>query len=350
MVSSDDIQVHFDSSSFTERTSVGHKHQLQLVIQNEGLRNVYGVVSKSVLSDLKYFDVISCLPPDPAHDLLEGLVPELIKKVVVTFIQEGYFTLDFFNNALKVFPYGKCDKKNKPTCSNTDTLASFKIKQTASQTWCLMRLLPLMLASTIPEGNEYWELYLTLMDICEITFAPSVPCEMVAYLEYLVHGFLVTLKELYPEDRLKPKSHYLLHYPNSLLKYGPLVHCWTIRFESKHVNRQKNRRNLCKTLPKRHQLLMCYYGASENYFDDKMSSSTGGTIIKNEQFCDKIQRLLEVQFPGIQEVYSLSSVELHSSTYTKECCIVLEERENRLHEFMPSHQHSQIKIVCCCDL
>ncbi|KAJ8035843.1 Sterile alpha motif domain-containing protein 3 [Holothuria leucospilota] len=228
MASSDDIQVHFDSSSFTERTSVGHKHQLQLVMQNEGLRNVYGVVSKSVLSDLKYFDVISCLPPDPAHDLLEGLVPELIKKVVVTFIQEGYFTLDFFNNALKVFPYGKCDKKNKPTCSNTDTLASFKIKQTASQTWCLMRLLPLMVASTIPEGNEYWELYLTLMDICEITFAPSVPCEMVAYLEYLVHGFLVTLKELYPEDRLKPKSHYLLHYPNSLLKYGPLVHCWTM--------------------------------------------------------------------------------------------------------------------------
>lgn len=339
MASSDDIQVHFDSSSFTERTSVGHKHQLQLVMQNEGLRNVYGVVSKSVLSDLKYFDVISCLPPDPAHDLLEGLVPELIKKVVVTFIQEGYFTLDFFNNALKVFPYGKCDKKNKPTCSNTDTLASFKIKQTASQTWCLMRLLPLMVASTIPEGNEYWELYLTLMDICEITFAPSVPCEMVAYLEYLVHGFLVTLKELYPEDRLKPKSHYLLHYPNSLLKYGPLVHCWTMRFESKHAyfkdiaNRQKNRQNLCKTLAKRHQLLMCYYGASENYFDDKMASSTGGTKIKIEQFCYKIQRLLEVQFPGIQEVYSLSSVELHSSTYTKECCMLLEVRENRLHEF-----------------
>lgn len=62
----------------------------------------------------------------------------------------------------------------------------------------LMRLLPLMIASTIPEGNEYWELFLSLMDICEISFAPSVPCELFAYLEYLVHGFLVALKKLFP--------------------------------------------------------------------------------------------------------------------------------------------------------
>ncbi|PIK41884.1 hypothetical protein BSL78_21258 [Apostichopus japonicus] len=228
MASSNDIQDHFDSSSLIERTSVGHKHQVQLVMENQGLRHVYGVASKSVLSDLQYFDVISCLPPDPAHDLLEGLVPELMTKVVTTFIQDGFFTLESFNSALKLFPFGKSDQKSKPTCNTTANLGSFKIKQTASQTWCLMRLLPLIIGSSIPEGNEYWELFLSLMDICEITFAPSIPCEMVAYLEYLVHGFLVALKELFPEDRIKPKSHYLLHYPRSILKYGPLVHCWTM--------------------------------------------------------------------------------------------------------------------------
>lgn len=339
MASSNDIQDHFDSSSLIERTSVGHKHQVQLVMENQGLRHVYGVASKSVLSDLQYFDVISCLPPDPAHDLLEGLVPELMTKVVTTFIQDGFFTLESFNSALKLFPFGKSDQKSKPTCNTTANLGSFKIKQTASQTWCLMRLLPLIIGSSIPEGNEYWELFLSLMDICEITFAPSIPCEMVAYLEYLVHGFLVALKELFPEDRIKPKSHYLLHYPRSILKYGPLVHCWTMRFEAKHAyfkeiaNRQKNRRNLCKTLARRHQLLMCYYGAGQNFLDDKMTSNSGGDIQKLHQFCDGIQRALKSQFPSIEEVHTLAFVELHSSLYAKGCCMVLEARENRLHEF-----------------
>lgn len=50
--------------------------------------------------------------------------------------------------------------------------ADVKIKQTASQTWCLMRLLPFMVGKKVSVGNEHWEVFLLLRDIVEEIFRP----------------------------------------------------------------------------------------------------------------------------------------------------------------------------------
>lgn len=47
-----------------------------------------------------------------------------------------------------------------------------KIKQTASQMWCLIRLLPLMIGEYVPQGDRRWEVYLMLRDIVEHLFNP----------------------------------------------------------------------------------------------------------------------------------------------------------------------------------
>lgn len=61
-----------------------------------------------------------------------------------------------------------------------------KIKQTASQTWCLMRLLPFMIGNVIPEGNAEWEVFLTLRDIMEHIVCPLVTEAATYVLEGLV--------------------------------------------------------------------------------------------------------------------------------------------------------------------
>lgn len=59
--------------------------------------------------------------------------------------------------------------------------------------------------------------------------------------------------------------HFLEHYPSQIKKYGPLVNCYTLRFEAKHnyfkriVHRAMNFKNILLTLSKRHQLLQTYY-------------------------------------------------------------------------------------------
>ena len=38
----------------------------------------------------------------------------------------------------------------------------------------------------------------------------------------------------FPETTLKPKHHFMRHYPAQILKFGPLIRVWMMRFESKH--------------------------------------------------------------------------------------------------------------------
>jgi len=66
--------------------------------------------------------------------------------------------------------------------------------------------------------------------------------------------------DLFPMVALRPKHHYLLHYPWLIMKFGPLIRVWTMRLESKHsffkrcCRTKHNYINVTKTLSETHQL------------------------------------------------------------------------------------------------
>ena len=78
----------------------------------------------------------------------------------------------------------------------------------------------------------------------------------------MIEEFFIDYIELYQADGgdLKPKAHYIRHYPILINKFGPLFK--TLRFESKNgqmktfLNNNKNRKNICFSLAKKHQMLM----------------------------------------------------------------------------------------------
>ena len=55
----------------------------------------------------------------------------------------------------------------------------------ASRMWCLARLLPLMIGESVPEDDEKWKLFLTLLTIIDYVFAPRTDQETVSYLAVL---------------------------------------------------------------------------------------------------------------------------------------------------------------------
>ncbi len=71
--------------------------------------------------------------------------------------------------------------------------------------------------------------------------------------------------EAFADVKIKPKAHYLEHYPELMRCYGPLSACWTLRFEGKHgffkkiARRASNFKNLLLMLADRHQLNVAYY-------------------------------------------------------------------------------------------
>lgn len=83
----------------------------------------------------------------------------------------------------------------------------------ASQIWCLLRLLPLIMGDLIPEGDPYWENYLILLQIVDYAFAPVVSLGLAGHLKQLIEEHHENFIQLYPNRPLTPKFHYLIHMP-----------------------------------------------------------------------------------------------------------------------------------------
>ena len=80
--------------------------------------------------------------------------------------------------------------------------------------WCLGRFLPVLIGDLVPEGDDYWENYLMLLDIVDELFAPVTTSEKADYVGMLIEDFLETFKDLYPARLLTPKMHYMIHMPS----------------------------------------------------------------------------------------------------------------------------------------
>ncbi|KAK6177711.1 hypothetical protein SNE40_015758 [Patella caerulea] len=147
--------------------------------------------------------------------------------------------------------------------------------------WTLVRILPLMIGEYVPIGDETYEILLILKLIVELVFAPEIQIQQIAYLDSLIKEHLEIFTEMFPEQRIIPKQHFLIHYPSHIFNYGPLHNCWCVRFESKHnyfkilSHRLGNFTNICYTLATRHQRLQAFLTTSDDdYFRvDKITSS-----------------------------------------------------------------------------
>ena len=88
----------------------------------------------------------------------------------------------------------------------------------ASQMWCLGRFLPLIIGSHMPEDDEKWCLFVTLLEIVDIIFAEVTNIDKAAYLRDLITDHHSRFVQLYPNCSVIPKMHYILHYPRTMIR------------------------------------------------------------------------------------------------------------------------------------
>ena len=270
--------VHRDGD-FEQRTKQGHDAQVAAVQQDDSLIPIYGVKGPSCLSEVQYYHVIDGLPSDIAHDLFEGLVPDITIKVLNSLVEDEMFTFEEVNEKLADFEFAAADRGNKPPPLILVRHGHARLKCTQSQMWCFVRILPFLVGCLVPAENDYWDLLLHMLDMIECVCAPAQSRGDVEHMRDVIEDCLDKFKELYPEENTKPKTHYITHYPTQTLKFGPLCRCWTIRFEGKHeffkgvFNRSKNRKNVCKTMAERHQQRQALLHSSESLLDNTIESN-----------------------------------------------------------------------------
>lgn len=170
----------------------------------------------------------------------------------------------------------------------------------ASINLTLIRILPLILGNIISEECNTWKLVMILKDIVEISLASRLTLDMIAYLEYQIDLHKSLFLQLFPNQKMKAKHHFIEHYPQALLNYGPLIHCWCMRFEGKHqyfknvIKRCRNFKNPLKILAEKHCRLMAYHLSSINFFNAKTLISNSNSIHRSfleEKLCTALDMI-----------------------------------------------------------
>lgn len=80
-----------------------------------------------------------------------------------------------------------------------------------------------MVGSKVPEEDEAWALLMDLKEIVQLVLSPSFTEESIQYMQTKISDHRHSLQAVFPDFRLRPKHHYIEHYPELTKCFGPLV-------------------------------------------------------------------------------------------------------------------------------
>ncbi|KYQ46978.1 hypothetical protein ALC60_00120 [Trachymyrmex zeteki] len=319
------------------RNKAIYKEQVAAITANKGMETFTGVKENSALHSSNYFHCTSNYIFDSMHDLLEGICKTILKLILHIYIcLNKYFTVDRFNSRVHMFKYGISENKNKPSANfdinHLRNLKDHSIKQTAMQTWCLIRTFPFLVLDLIPDDDEYLNLILLLNRIMEIVFALKLRTSILPYLEDLIEMHEQLFRQLFPEIKLINKLHYLSHYSLCIRQSGSLRHVWCMRFEAKHNMFKKHGRVCCnyKNLPKTMIRLCqisqcCKWGMGKN-IRPKLCCTNGAKKLVTLTL-SKLE-LIKMGFDDHDEVFCCKNVQFEGILYRIGLSIVLKSGFN----------------------
>ena len=129
------------------------------------------------------------------------------------------------------------------------------------------------------------------------------------------------LQEVFPVVvQLKPKYHFVEHYPQMIRFFGPLVSLWTMRFEAKHsffkqvVRHTHCFKNILLSLAVKHQFMMAYYLESNTTKKSSLTVSAVSTVSVDILHQD-VQKALKLKYPDISHIELTKTASVNGVTY-----------------------------------
>ena len=263
-------------------------------------RGQYGINRNSILNSVPGFSVVTGLPQDVMHDLLEGVINyELRLLLVHCCINCKYFTISQLNDRIKSFNYGYTEISTKPPeITHRCITEDMKIRFSASEMLTMVHIFPLLIGDKIPHHDKNYHCFMTLIKILQICLAPVVTDSLVAFLRVLIEEHHHSFCEIYANESFIPKLHFMVHYPNQIIRHGPLICSWTMRHEGKlnffkQASKSSNFKNITLTLVKRHQLWLLYQLQTQSVMDNEV---VRGPVISCNDVCNEnatVSRLIK---------------------------------------------------------
>lgn len=226
------------------------------------------------------------------------------------------------NTVIQNFPYKYSDKTNRPQKIPEKVLVSETIGGNGHENWTLLRLLPLLIGDVVPENDDAWSVILELKDIVELLASCTFTDESLCYLDAKISEHRRLLQSVFPDLKLKPKHHFLEHYPHLICCFGPAVDFWTFRFEAKHsffkkvVRDVNNFKNILLTLSLRHELMVAYYLDMPSLFNPNVELK-GVSNVSLDILAASVKQVIERKCGSQSSVSLATTAYMHGTRYTK---------------------------------
>lgn len=246
-----------------------------------------GVNGGSIFNTLPTYHVTENMAVDIMHDIFEGVCHYDICNMLLYYVDRTkLFGLSTLNNRLSLFDYSAKELDQKPATEITiDNLKNKKLKMSASEMSCFVNILPFLIGDLVPEDDRVWNFFMNLLKIIDILLMSEIDCSTIQYLKYLITEHHEQYLE-YFNDTLKPKHHFMIHYPRIIKSIGPLKPIWCMRFEAKHKQLKQtayntsSKRNLPLTLMIKQQLNLAQrFHTRQGFFDRLACGSVDNTTM-----------------------------------------------------------------------
>ncbi|KAJ8274815.1 hypothetical protein COCON_G00094400 [Conger conger] len=310
-----------DDPDVVLRTVEMHAQHCQTIQTDPTLPHIYGVKRSCLLNSLQYFNTATNFSVDIMHDILEGVAQFEVKLVLRYILQEKLLNAEQLAGRIHAFDYGYNQQRNRPPRVKLLD-GSNDLGLNATQSWCLLRNMPLLFGDLIQTDDKYWHLLLLLLQIVNIVFSPVLSDGMTIYLKHLITDHHRLFKQLFPTINLLPKHHFMIHYPRNIRNIGPILHMWCMRYEAKHnfFKRQlKSFKNITKTLAKKHQSCMAMY--QESFTKERLTLGPGKMVALVEL---KEGPEIASIFGDVTSVFSAKWIKHHGTEYRCDLIICTE--------------------------
>lgn len=222
-----------------------------LLIQDFSLT---GIKIDSVFNKICRFHVTRNFSVDILHDFLEGVCHYDLCNIILNFLTQNVFMLDELNASIRFHNYGPFAKNKKIDPITMEMLKNKKLRTTGEEMLILVVNFAFIIGHRINKYSSEWKLYLVLRQILSIVTAKTVHIQTYQLLSSLISTHHNLYLQCFPDDNLKPKHHFMVHYPRIMQAIGPLSSVSCMRYESFH----KKFKNISKVVSCRINLLTTF--------------------------------------------------------------------------------------------
>lgn len=311
-----------------------------------------GIHGKTVFNELPSFHVMENVSVDAMHDLFSsgvcksGLV-EILDYCIYT---KKYFTVNDFNLHRKSLGKTCIDSELSrmpdivETYSGKEKRKTVNMRLTSSETRILIHYITLIIGKLVPRDDFVWKYCITLVKLTEFCLRSSFSFNTIDELRRLINDHHSMYIELFKRE-LKPKHHFLVHYPSVISASGPAADMMCFRYEAKHrafkqyAHIMPSRKNVCYSLCIKATLQFTYDIYNQCFFEGLVTGNFKMFDLRlRNYFCKLIQPL---NIDSDLNVLLSSSVEYKGTDYNTGYFItLLENHKMYLFEIIEIMKHT----------